>query len=89
MQYFDTHAHIGLIHEDPIEQLIITQEARQENVAYIMSICNNLYDFNDLYNNLSSASNVVFAIGGFPVRKYRTLVPTGNRRYQKAFRWIK
>ncbi|MDR3123133.1 MAG: hydrolase TatD, partial [Treponema sp.] len=29
MQYFDTHAHIGLICEDPIEQLIVIQEARQ------------------------------------------------------------
>jgi TatD DNase family protein len=66
MQYFDTHAHIGLIHEDPIEHLIITQEARQDNVSYIMSICNNLYDFFDLYNNLLSASNVVFAIGVSP-----------------------
>ncbi len=66
MNFFDTHAHIGLIQEDPIEQLIITQEARQENVSYIMSICNNLFDFFDLYNNLSSASNVIFAIGVSP-----------------------
>ncbi len=29
MKYFDTHAHIGLINEDQIEQLIIVQEARQ------------------------------------------------------------
>ncbi|MCL1813323.1 MAG: hydrolase TatD, partial [Treponema sp.] len=27
MQYFDTHAHIGLIVDDPIEQLIVIQEA--------------------------------------------------------------
>ncbi|MCL2411234.1 MAG: hydrolase TatD, partial [Treponema sp.] len=27
MQYFDTHAHLGLIVDDPIEQLIVIQEA--------------------------------------------------------------
>ncbi len=31
MRFFDTHAHIGLINEDPIEQMIIAQEAEQEN----------------------------------------------------------
>ena len=45
MQYFDTHAHLGLIVEDPIEQLIIIQEARQAFVTRIVSICNNLLDF--------------------------------------------
>ena len=38
MHFFDTHAHIGLITEDPIEQLIITQEAKQDNVENIISI---------------------------------------------------
>ncbi len=66
MKYFDTHAHLGLIHEDPIEQLIIAQEAKQEGVSHIMSICNNLYDFFELYNNLSSAPNVFFAVGVSP-----------------------
>ena len=42
MQFFDTHAHIGLIIEDPIEQLIIAQEAKQDNVNKIISISNNL-----------------------------------------------
>lgn len=66
MNYFDTHAHIGLIHEDPIEQLILSQEARQAGVQKILSICNNLYDFFQVYENLSSASNVVFGIGVSP-----------------------
>ena len=34
MQYFDTHAHIGLIYDDPIEQLRVIQEAKQARYAY-------------------------------------------------------
>jgi TatD DNase family protein len=55
-----------LIHDDPIEQLIIVQEARQENVDPILSICNNLHDFFSVYDNLSAASNVIFSIGVSP-----------------------
>ncbi len=66
MQYFDTHAHIGLIYDDPIEQLIVTQEARQAGVARIVSICNSLHDFTQVYENLKSASNVYHAVGVSP-----------------------
>ena len=66
MQLFDTHAHIGLINEDPIEQLIIAQEARQENVAHIVSICNNLHDFFQVYRNLETATHVYHSIGVSP-----------------------
>jgi len=66
MQYFDTHAHIGLIHDDPIEQLIVTQEARQASVVRIVSICNSLRDFSRVYENLKSASNVFHAVGVSP-----------------------
>ena len=66
MRYFDTHAHIGLIHEDPIEQLIITQEAKQANVLKIMSVTNNLQDFFEVHQNLSTASSVIFSIGVSP-----------------------
>ncbi len=66
MKLFDTHAHIGLIHEDPIEQLIITQEARQANVVGIISICNNLHDFFSVYENLKTAGNVYYAVGVSP-----------------------
>ena len=66
MQLFDTHAHIGLIHDDPIEQLMIAQEARRDGVAGILSICNNLQDFFTTHENLRNASNVYFAIGVSP-----------------------
>jgi len=66
MQFFDTHAHIGLITEDPIEQLIIIQEAKQEGVSEIVSICNNLRDFYQIYENLKTESHVYHSIGVSP-----------------------
>jgi TatD DNase family protein len=66
MQYFDTHAHIGLIHEDPIEQLIIAQEAKQAQVLHIISICNNLNDFFQVYENLETATHIYHSIGVSP-----------------------
>ena len=66
MQYFDTHAHLGLIVDDPIEQLIVIQEARQASVARIVSICNSLHDFGQVYENLKSAANVYHAVGVSP-----------------------
>ncbi|MCL2069803.1 MAG: TatD family hydrolase [Treponema sp.] len=66
MQYFDTHAHIGLICEDPIEQLIVIQEARQASVHRLVSICNSLIDFAKIYENLKSATNVYHAVGVSP-----------------------
>jgi TatD DNase family protein len=66
MQFFDTHAHIGLIFDDPIEQLMATQEARRAGVSRILSICNNLHDFLKVYENLKSATNVYHAVGVSP-----------------------
>jgi TatD DNase family protein len=66
MQYFDTHAHIGLICEDPIEQLIVIQEARVASVSRLVSICNSLIDFVKIYDNLKSATNVYHAVGVSP-----------------------
>ena len=66
MQYFDTHTHLGLIIDDPIEQLIVIQEARQVSVNRIVSVCNNLHDFAQVYENLKSAANVYHAVGVSP-----------------------
>jgi TatD DNase family protein len=66
MQLFDTHAHIGLITEDPIEQLMVVQEAKQEDVVGIVSISNNLRDFEQIYQNLKSENLVYHSIGVSP-----------------------
>jgi TatD DNase family protein len=66
MRYFDTHAHIGLITEDPIDQLIIVQEARQEGVQHLVTVSNNLIDFAQLFQNLKTEANVFHSIGISP-----------------------
>lgn len=66
MRLFDTHAHIGLINEDPIEQLIIVQEAKQYHVEAVVSISNNLKDFFQIYKNLKTATHVYHSIGVSP-----------------------
>ncbi len=66
MHLFDSHAHIGLINEDPIEQLIIVQEARQYDVDHVVSISNNLHDFFQIYENLTTAAYVYHCIGVSP-----------------------
>ena len=66
MQVFDTHAHIGLIYDDPIEQIRVVQEAKQAGVSRIVSICNSLHDFLNVYPSLKSVSGVYHAVGVAP-----------------------
>jgi len=66
MRYFDTHAHIGLITEDPIDQLIVVKEARQEGVQHLVTVSNNLIDFSQLYENLKTESHIYHSIGISP-----------------------
>ncbi len=66
MRYFDTHCHLGLIHEDQLEQLLAVQYAKRVGVSHIVSICNSLTDFEVIYNNLKSAKNVFHAVGVSP-----------------------
>ena len=66
MKFFDTHAHIGLIYDDPIEQLRVIQQAKQAGVTRIVSINNSLYDFNRVYPNLKSITGIYHAVGVAP-----------------------
>ena len=66
MQYFDTHAHIGLIFDDPIDQLLVCQQAKQAGVTRLISICNSLIDFVQVYENLKTAEHVFHAVGVSP-----------------------
>lgn len=66
MRYFDTHAHIGLIYDDPIEQLLVCQQAKQVGVAKMVSICNSLIDFFQVYDSLKTAEHVYHAAGVSP-----------------------
>lgn len=66
MKLFDTHAHLGLIHEDQMEQLLVVQMAKHKNVEHIVSICNSLGDFEQVYANLKTATGVYHAVGVSP-----------------------
>jgi TatD DNase family protein len=66
MQFFDTHAHIGLIYDDPIEQLRVIQQAKQAGVTRIVSINNSLHDFTREYNNLKVVPGIYHAVGVAP-----------------------
>ena len=66
MQFFDTHAHIGLIYDDPIEQLRVIQQARQAGVHRIVSINNSLHDFKKVYPNIKAIPGVYHAVGVAP-----------------------
>ncbi|QTQ14930.1 TatD family hydrolase [Treponema parvum] len=66
MQFFDTHAHIGLIYDDPIEQLRVIQKAKNAGVTRIVSINNSLHDFDTVYNSLKSVSGIYHAVGVAP-----------------------
>ncbi|MDR3284408.1 MAG: TatD family hydrolase [Treponema sp.] len=66
MQIFDTHAHIGLIYDDPIEQLRVIQESKRAKVTRIVSICNSLLDFAKTYPTLKSVPGVYHAVGVAP-----------------------
>ena len=66
MQIFDTHAHIGLIFDDPIERLRVVQKAKLAGVTRIVSICNSLHDFEQVYPQLKSVSGVYHAVGVAP-----------------------
>ncbi len=85
MQFFDTHAHIGLITEDPIEQLIIVQEAKQEGVSDVVSISSNLRDFHQIYQNLKTENQVWHSVGispsevGHPGEDWEALITEATR----------
>jgi TatD DNase family protein len=66
MQFFDTHAHIGLIYDDPIEQIRVIQQAKQAGVNRIVSINNSLLDFKKEYAVLKSINGIYHAVGVGP-----------------------
>ena len=73
MKFFDTHAHIGLINEDPIEQLIIAQEAKQENVDHIVSICTIFFKSTKIFLR----RHMYIIASAFPLLKFPIQVKIG------------
>ncbi|MBB5218775.1 TatD DNase family protein [Treponema rectale] len=66
MQFFDTHAHIGLIYDSPIEQFRVIQQAKSAGVTRIVSINNSLHDFKKEYTVLKAKAGIYHAVGVGP-----------------------
>ena len=66
MQLFDTHAHIGLIDKNQLDQLMAVQKAKIKGVKHMVSICNTISDFERTYANLESQADVFHAVGVSP-----------------------
>ena len=66
MKLFDTHAHIGLIYENPMDQLKVIIQAKQAGVQRIVSINNSLHDFEKVYKNIKAIPGIYHAVGVAP-----------------------
>ncbi|NLZ76711.1 MAG: YchF/TatD family DNA exonuclease [Spirochaetales bacterium] len=66
MKLFDTHAHVGLIQDDQMSQLLAVQMAKVKGVTHVVSITNSLADFEKTYDNLKSNDSVLHAVGVSP-----------------------
>lgn len=66
MKLFDTHCHLALLYQDPVEQVRVVDEARRNSVAGIANIATNLADFFSCYKNTKNIANVFHTIGLSP-----------------------
>jgi len=73
MNIFDTHAHIGLLHDKHIEKLVAIKRAMGSyNVKKIMTITNSINDFDELYASIDKIDGLYYAIGLSPTEiEYR------------------
>ena len=72
MRLFDTHAHIGLIHTDKIERMLVVRTAFTKGVEGILSVTNNLSDFENVYSELKNEPSLYFAAGISPLEVSNT-----------------
>lgn len=66
MKLFDTHAHISLIDDDPIEQILAIREAKKQHVMAIVTICSNLDTFEKSYADLQGEGSLYYSVGISP-----------------------
>lgn len=66
MRLFDTHCHLALLYQDPIEQIRVIDDAKRAGVIGIANISTNLIDFNSSYKNTKALPNVYHAVGLSP-----------------------
>jgi len=66
MRLFDTHCHLALLYQDPIEQIRVVDEAKRSNVIGLANISTNLIDFFDSYKNTKNIPNIYHTVGLSP-----------------------
>ncbi len=66
MGLFDTHCHLALLYNDPIDQIRVVDEAKRSNVIGIINVSTNLIDFFESYKNTKNLLNVYHTIGLSP-----------------------
>lgn len=66
MKLCDTHCHIALLYQDPIEQIKVIDDARRVGVEVIINVNTNLPDFFSSYKNIKNIQNIYHTIGLSP-----------------------
>lgn len=66
MRIFDTHCHLALLYQDPIEQIRVIDEAKRVGVEAMANISTNLIDFYDSYKNTKNFPYVFHTLGLSP-----------------------
>ncbi|OHD13329.1 MAG: hydrolase TatD [Spirochaetes bacterium GWD1_27_9] len=66
MKLFDTHCHLALLYEDPINQIRVVDEAKRKGIVGLANIATNLMDFFTCYKNTKHLPNVFHTIGLSP-----------------------
>lgn len=66
MRLFDTHCHLALLYQDPIEQIRVVDDAKRAGIATIANISTNLIDFQSSYKNTKNVLNVYHTVGLSP-----------------------
>ncbi len=66
MKLFDTHCHLALLYQDPIEQIRVIDEAKRAGVVALANISTNIIDFEESYANTKNVPNVYHTVGLSP-----------------------
>lgn len=67
MRIFDTHCYTGLISPKKVDRVLALTYAKIAGVERILNITNSLGDFEEVYEELKTQSNLSFAVGVSPI----------------------
>lgn len=82
MKFFDSYAYMGLVAKDNIERLRIIQEAKRAGVRKILTVANNLNDFQTLYSSVRELSDMLYFAAGLAPTEVGTNLPGWERQLE-------